>query len=50
MNELNSEEFDKDTKMCKECEFLDKCGEPCDRYKEKFLRRRFDGERNTEVM
>ena len=49
MNELYPGEFDKDTQMCKECK-LENCKEPCDRYKKKYLRRRFDGERNSEVM
>ena len=49
MNEVYSVEFDKDTRMCKECKFED-CKEPCEKYKKKYLRRRFDGGRNTEVM
>ena len=50
MNELYPGEFDKDIQMCKECKSIDKCKEPCDRYKKKYLRRRFDGERNSKVM
>ena len=49
MNEVYPGEFDKDMQMCKECK-LENCEEPCDRYKKKYLRRRFDGERNSEVM
>ena len=35
--------------MCRNCKEV-ACESPCEKYKKKFLRRRFDGGRNSEVM
>jgi hypothetical protein len=35
--------------MCKECK-EDPCKDYCEAYKKKYLRKRFDGGRNSEVM
>ena len=48
--ELKGEWKMKNEKLCNKCEIFSSCEEPCDRYKKKYLRRRFDGGRNSEVM
>lgn len=49
MNDKYTIEFNKNTQICNDCK-IETCTEPCDAYKKEYLRRRFDGERNSEVM
>ena len=49
-NHVYSKEIDDHKpKMCQECK-EPSCNEYCEPYKKKYLRKRFDGGRNTEVM